>query len=395
MFIMLQNRSPDDSKGASFVKSVNMIEMDDQLEVTMSKSEETSAKRGRFDFDNISESQWESGDSVPSTSGSVCKKTHLEYGLSKRVEVSLVRLPDHKISALRPLTPLPFYSEDDSQSSSDSDVDKYDDESSDSDHPKKSKAKKKKKVNNIDHTPIIDSSAFAYVPQETTKTRPDLPEEEITVGSTVLARKKNLRWQRGQIVEVVTKEDGRLKYKIMFEEKGRSLVSGHHIAFEVTPRLEQVYVGARVVVNCLEDTIQFRAGILAELPSRKNRLRFLVFLDNHRPIYVGLTLFYLVCRPLPDPTDDIQDDTHKRFMKQYINDWPYPHLTQYKPGQHAFVEFNSIQQKCKVEMVDSSLIMVVSEGNQHKEWIHRGSIRLSHMPRFLELRRREAEAGEQ
>lgn len=56
-----------------------------------------------------------------------------------------------------------------------------------------------------DHTPIIDSSAFAYTPQETTKIRPDLPEEEITVGSTVLARKKNLRWQRGQIVEVVTK----------------------------------------------------------------------------------------------------------------------------------------------------------------------------------------------
>ncbi|XP_077362584.1 histone-lysine N-methyltransferase SETDB1-B-like isoform X2 [Festucalex cinctus] len=391
MFLVLQNRSPNDSEGASFVKSVNMMEMDDQLEVTMSQSEETSAKRGRFDLDNLPESQCESG---PSTSGSVCKKTHLEYGLLKRVEVSLVRIPDHKISALRPLTPLPFYSEDDSQSSSDSDAEKYDDDSSDSDNPKKSKAKKKKKVNNIDHTPIIDSSAFAYVPQETTKTRPDLPEEEIAVGSTVLARKKNLRWQRGQIVELVTKEDGRLKYKIMFEEKGRSLVSGHHIAFEVTPKLEQVYVGARVVVNCLEDTIQFRAGILAELPSRKNRLRFLVFLDNHRPIYVGLTLFYLVCRPLPDPTDDIQDDAHKRFMKQYINDWPYPHLTQYKPGQHAFVEFNGVQQRCKVDMVDSSLIMVVSECNQHKEWIHRGSIRLSHMPRFLELRRREAEAGE-
>ncbi|XP_061680580.1 histone-lysine N-methyltransferase SETDB1-B-like [Syngnathoides biaculeatus] len=370
-----------------------MMELDDQLEVTMSQFEETCAKRGRFEFENLPESQCES---EPSTSGSPCKRTRLEYGLSKRLEVSLVRLPDYKISALRPPTPPQFYSEDESLSSSDSDMEHHD-ESSDSDNPsaKRSKAKKKKKVNNIDHTPIIDSSAFAYVPQETTKTRPDLPEEEISVGSTVLARKKNLRWQRGQIVEVVTKEDGRLKYKIMFEEKGRSLVSGHHIAFEVTPRLEQVYVGARVVVNCQDDTTRFRAGILAELPTRKNRLRFLVFLDNHRPVYVGLTLFYLVCRPLPDPTDDIQDDTHKRFMKQYIRDWPYPHLTQYKPGQNASVEFNGLQQRCKVEMVDCSLIMVVSECNQHKEWIHRGSLRLSHMPRFLELRRREAEAGEQ
>ncbi|XP_019720941.1 histone-lysine N-methyltransferase SETDB1-B-like [Hippocampus comes] len=393
MLFVLQNRSPKDSKGEEFVKSGEMMELDDQLEVTMSQSEETSVKRERFEFENLPEPQCDLG---PSTSGFPCKRTRLEYGLLKRVEVSLVRLPDYKISALRPPTPSQFYSEDESQSSSDSDREQYN-ESSDSDHPsaKRSKAKKKKKVNNIDHTPIIDSSAFAYAPQETTKIRPDLPEEEITVGSTVLARKKNLRWQRGQIVEVVTKEDGRLKYKIMFDEKGRSLVSGHHIAFEVTPRLEQVYVGARVVVSCQEDIAQFRAGILAELPSRKNRLRFLVFLDNHRPVYVGLTLFHLVCRPLPDPTDDIQDDTHKRFMKQYIKDWPYPHLTQYKPGQNASVEFNGVQLRCKVEMVDSSLIMVASECNQHKEWIHRGSIRLSHMPRFLELRRREAEAGEQ
>ncbi|XP_049606934.1 histone-lysine N-methyltransferase SETDB1-B [Syngnathus scovelli] len=389
MLLVLQNRSPE--KGGGFVKSVKMMEMDDQLEVTMLQSEEASAKRGRFEFEKLPECE-----SGPSTSGYSCKRTCLENGLLKRAEVSLVRLPDHKISALRPPTPSQFYSEDESQSSSDSDLEQYD-ESSDSDNAsaKKSKAKKKKKVNNINHTPIIDSSAFAYVPQEATKVRPDLPEEEITVGSTVLARKKNLKWQRGQIVEVVTKEDGRLKYKIMFEEKGRSLVSGHHIAFEVTPRLEQVYVGARVVVNCQDDTTQFRAGILAELPTRKNRLRFLVFLDNHRPIYVGLTLFYLVCRPLPDPTEDIQDEAHQGFMRQYLRDWPYPHLTQYKPGQNASVEFNGTLQRCKVEMVDSSLIMAVSECNQHKEWIHRGSIRLSHMPRFLEMRRREAEAAQQ
>ncbi|XP_077600050.1 histone-lysine N-methyltransferase SETDB1-B-like [Stigmatopora nigra] len=368
------------------------MEMDDQLEVTMLQSEETSSKRGLFEFESLAESQCES---EPSTSGFLCKRKRMEYGLSKRVEVSLVRLPDYKISALRPPTPPQFYSEDESQSSSDSDTKHR--ESSDSDTPagKKSKAKKNKAMSSIELTPIIDSSVFAYATHETTKTRPDLPEEEITVGLTVLARKKNLRWQRGQVVEVVTKEDGRLKYKVTFEEKGRSLVSGHHIAFEDTPKLEQAYVGARVVVNCQEDSIQYRAGILAELPTRKNRLRFLVFLDNHRPVYVGLTLFYLVARPLPDTTDDIQDDTHKRFMKQYIKDWPYPHLTQYKPSQHATVEFNGVQLRCKVEMVDCSLIMVVSECNQHKEWIHRGSLRLSHMPRFLEMRRREAEAGEQ
>lgn len=69
-------------------------------------------------------------------------------------------------------------------------------------------------------------------------------------------------------------EDGRLKYKVSFEEKGKSLVSGHHIAFDHPPKLKQLYVGARVVVRCQDNKFRFRPGILAELPSRKNRLRW-------------------------------------------------------------------------------------------------------------------------
>nr|XP_057903051.1 histone-lysine N-methyltransferase SETDB1-B-like [Doryrhamphus excisus]XP_057903052.1 histone-lysine N-methyltransferase SETDB1-B-like [Doryrhamphus excisus] len=360
------------------------MEMGDQLEMRMSPFQEPVVKRERIEYENMPESG-------PSTSGFPYKRAHLEYGLSKRVEVSLVRLPEYKISALRPPTPSQFYSEDESLSSSDSDYQDRHDDSSDSDI---SSSKRPKTTNNLEHTPIIDSSVFAYTPHETVKVRPDLPEEEIKVDMVVLARKKNLRWQRGKVVEIVTKEDGRVKYKVMFEEKGKSLVSGHHMAFDGMPRLEQLYVGARVVVKNQDDANLFRAGILAELPCRKNRLRFLVFLDSHKPIYIGLTLFHLVCRPLPDPVDDIQDEAHQRFMQQYLRDWPYPHLTQYKPGQIASVEFNGDHHKCKVEMVDSSLIMVFFEFDKHKEWIHRGSIRLAHMPRFLELRRREADAGE-
>lgn len=75
------------------------------------------------------------------------------------------------------------------------------------------------------------------------------------------------------IAILVFAEDGRLKYKVSFEEKGRSLVSGHHIAFDSTPKLEQLYVGARVVVKCQDTSSRFWPAILAELPSRKNRLR--------------------------------------------------------------------------------------------------------------------------
>ncbi|XP_073339723.1 histone-lysine N-methyltransferase SETDB1-B-like [Pagrus major] len=338
--------------------------------------------------------------SVPSTNEPPNKK------VMRKAVVVLTRLPEYKVSALRPPTPQQFYSEVDSRSGSDSDM-QWEPEagSSDSDFsvskdewktgkPTKSEAKRtptaktsqKKDKKVTEPAPVIISSAFSYVSNETTKTRPSLPEEEVKVDMMVLARRKPMRWQRGKIVEILTREDGRLKYKVNFEEKGRSLVSGHHIAYNTTPKLEQLYVGARVVVACHEQSNVFRPGIMAELPSRKNRLRFLVFQDDHVPVYVGLPAFHLVCKPLESVIDDLPDGAHKSFMNKYLKDWPYPHLTQYSAGQSLYAEFDGVQQKCQVEEVDSSLILVVFQDNQHKEWIHRGSIRLQHMARFLELK---------
>ena len=68
-------------------------------------------------------------------------------------------------------------------------------------------------------------------------------------------------------------EDGRLKYKVIFEGKGKSLVSGHHMAFDCMPKVEQLFVGARVAVKCQASQPHFSPGVLAELPSRRNRMR--------------------------------------------------------------------------------------------------------------------------
>ncbi|KAM8766775.1 histone-lysine N-methyltransferase SETDB1-B-like [Acanthopagrus schlegelii] len=345
-------------------------------------------------------------ESVPSTNEPPNKK------VMRKAVVVLTRLPEYKVSALLPPTPQQFYIEFDSHSGSDSDM-QWEPEggSSDSDFsvsqdkrktgkPTKSEAKRtpapkmsKNKDNGdtsikkvTDPAPVIISSAFSYVSNETTKTRPSVPQEEVKVDMVVLARRKPMRWQRGKIVEILTRECGRLKYKVSFEEKGRSLVSGHHIAYNNTPKLEQLYVGARVAVACHEHDNVFRPGILAELPSRKNRLRFLIFQDDHVPVYVGLPAFHLVCKPLESVLDDLPDGAHKSFMNKYLTDWPYPHLTQYSVGQSLNAEFDGVQQKCIVQEVDSSLILVVFQDNQHEEWIHRGSIRLQHMARFLELK---------
>ncbi|XP_070840695.1 histone-lysine N-methyltransferase SETDB1-B-like [Chaetodon trifascialis] len=389
------------------------------METTTSEVQESGERREnkrkaesdepREDDVNLSDSPCES---VPSTNETPSKKTPSEDGseflrVTKKAVVVLTRLPEYATDAVRPPTSQQFYSEDESLRSSDSDMQwEPDTDSSDSDFSV-SKTKQKnvkpmksdtttipsqpspqiKKNINVSKPALIISSAFACSPDETTKVRPNLPEEEVKVDMMVLARKRPLRWQRGKIVEIVTREDGKLKYKVNFEEKGKSLVSGHHIAFDTIPTSKQLYVGARVVVGCEEDKLLFKPGILAELPTRKNRLRFLVFLDDHIPVYVGLPLLHLVCRPLEDVVDDIPDSRHKSFMSRYLKDWPYPHLTQYKAGQSLNVELNGVQQRCEVQVVDSSLMQVVFQENQHTEWIHRGSIRLEHMTRFLELRR--------
>ncbi|XP_070840694.1 histone-lysine N-methyltransferase SETDB1-B-like [Chaetodon trifascialis] len=373
----------------------------------------------------------------------------ISINFKRQPVVVLTRLPPWEISSLRPAAPQDHDMKDKSSDNSDSDVEwEPDDDSSDCDYsissynsrsnkrrkrdqrneerarshakPKASRSTDSKNnatrastpkartdsdskssaaksstpnasrdTNMSQPAPAIISAAFSRHSDETRNIRPNLPEEEIKVDMMVLAKRKPMRWQQGKIVEIVTREDGRLKYKVSFEDKGKSLVSGHHIAFDSTPKLEQLYVGARVVVGCQEDKLWFQPGVLAELPTRRNRLRYLVFLDDHIPVYVGLPLLHLVCRPLEDVVDDIPDSRHKFFMSRYLKDWPYPHLTQYKAGQSLNVELNGVQQRCEVQVVDSSLIQVVFQENQHTEWIHRGSIRLEHMTRFLEMRREE------
>lgn len=60
-----------------------------------------------------------------------------------------------------------------------------------------------------------------------------------------------------------------------------------------------------------------------------------------------------------DALDDIPGGPHKSFLKKYLKDWPYPHLTQYRAGQSINVELNGVQQRCEVQVVDCSLIQVV------------------------------------
>ncbi|KAL6099593.1 uncharacterized protein ACO6RY_01383 [Pungitius sinensis] len=223
------------------------------------------------------------------------------------------------------------------------------------------------------------TAAQCQTSDKATKTAPGVLQGELKVNMSVLARRKAMCWQPGKILEIVTKEDGRLKYKVHFEPRGKSLVSAHHIALDYPPQLAQLLVGSRVVVKFPPDQHSFCPGVMGELPGNRNNMRFLVFMDNEIPAYVGLPSLRLVYRPLKEPLDDIPDGTHKNFLKGYIKVWPYPPKTQYMVGHKVNAELDGVLQRCEVQTVDCSVMQVVFLTNQEKVWLYRGSPRLEHI----------------
>lgn len=79
-------------------------------------------------------------------------------------------------------------------------------------------------------------------------------------------------------------EGCKLKFMVSFKEKGQSLVSGHHIAFDTIPKADQLMVGARVVVKCQAEKPQYRPGFVAEFPCRKNRMRFVLMVNFYNEV---------------------------------------------------------------------------------------------------------------
>lgn len=66
------------------------------------------------------------------------------------------------------------------------------------------------------------------------------------------------------------------KYKVKFDNKGKSLLSGNHIAYDYHPPADKLFVGSRVVAKYKDgNQVWLYAGIVAETPNVKNKLRYL------------------------------------------------------------------------------------------------------------------------
>uniref|UniRef100_A0AAX7T3D6 [histone H3]-lysine(4) N-trimethyltransferase n=1 Tax=Astatotilapia calliptera TaxID=8154 RepID=A0AAX7T3D6_ASTCA len=208
---------------------------------------------------------------------------------------------------------------------------------------------------------------------------PKMPEDELRIWMSILGKKRTKTWHKGTLVAINPVGNGTFKYKVKFD-KGKSLLSGNHVAFDYNPTLESLYVGARVVAKYKDgNLVWLYAGIVAEMPNNKNRMRFLIFFDDGYASYVTLPELYPVCRPLRHTWEDIEDASCRDFIEEYITAYPSRPMVLLKVGQIIKTEWEGTWWKSKVEEVDGSLVKILFLDDKRSEWIYRGSTRLEPM----------------
>ncbi|KAM9368513.1 histone-lysine N-methyltransferase SETDB1 [Phaethornis superciliosus] len=202
---------------------------------------------------------------------------------------------------------------------------------------------------------------------------------DLSVGMRILGKKRTKTWHKGTLIAIQTVGAGK-KYKVKFDNKGKSLLSGNHIAYDFHPSPENHCVGSRVVAKYKDgNQVWLYAGIVAETPNVKNKDRFLIFFDDGYASYVKEWELYPVCRPLKKTWQDIEDVSCRDFIEEYITAYPNRPMVLLKSGQLIKTEWEGTWWKSRVEEVDGSLVRILFLDDKRCEWIYRGSTRLEPM----------------
>nr|XP_056709521.1 histone-lysine N-methyltransferase SETDB1 [Euleptes europaea] len=202
---------------------------------------------------------------------------------------------------------------------------------------------------------------------------------DLTVGDRILGKKRTKTWHKGTLIAIQAVGAGK-KYKVKFDNKGKSLLSGNHIAYDYHPSPESLQVGSRVVAKYKDgNQMWLYAGIVAETPNIKNKMRFLIFFDDGYASYVIQPELYLICRPLKKTWEDIEDISCRDFIEEYVTAYPNRPMVLLKSGQLIKTEWDGTWWKSRVEEVDGSLVKILFLDDKRCEWIYRGSTRLEPM----------------
>eukprot|EP00073_Rattus_norvegicus_P042101 XP_008771927.1 PREDICTED: histone-lysine N-methyltransferase SETDB1-like isoform X1 [Rattus norvegicus] len=97
---------------------------------------------------------------------------------------------------------------------------------------------------------------------------------DLIVSMRILGKKRTKTRHKGTLIAIQTVGLGK-KYKVKFDNKGKSLLSGNHIAYDYHPPADKLFVGSRVVAKYKDgNQVWLYAGIVAETPNVKNKLRY-------------------------------------------------------------------------------------------------------------------------
>ncbi|XP_067285746.1 histone-lysine N-methyltransferase SETDB1-A-like isoform X2 [Pseudorasbora parva] len=203
----------------------------------------------------------------------------------------------------------------------------------------------------------------------------------LKVSMGVLGKMKSNLWCHGTVQEVRTTEKGH-KYKVEFTKSLRTiLLHAHHVASVKRPVLEDLFIGCRVVASYEDKNgkILFNAAVLIELPECRNHMRFLVFYDDGRAAYLALPDLHVVCKQLKRVWRDIEDETNRLQVKEYLRVYPYPIILHLNIGQDTKAMRNGKFEACTVVQLDGSLIQICYKKDKQKEWVYKGSDLLEHI----------------
>ncbi|XP_022104789.1 histone-lysine N-methyltransferase SETDB1-like isoform X2 [Acanthaster planci] len=218
---------------------------------------------------------------------------------------------------------------------------------------------------------------------------------KLTQGTRVLA-KKGSTWNNATIVNIIKDNNGQQKFKLKFDNKGGTVVSGKHISIHSYPPPSRVHVGSRVVAEYetggRTPHTSLYAGIVAEVPLHINKARYLIFFDDGFAQYLGLKKIHLIHEVSNNVWEDVPED-NREFIQEYLEKYPERPMVRLYRDNWVKTEWNGVWWRAKVAEVDCSLVNMNFPNDGRNEWIYRGSPRLEPLHRELETAKYLRESG--
>lgn len=217
------------------------------------------------------------------------------------------------------------------------------------------------------------------------------------------------RWQPCKVIDKMTNaESGTCEYSVSFCHETKVLPSKHgvlrkHLAYGRAPEY-RLNIGTRVIALFIDiDSSSvpkqknkvvrnnFYPGVIGEPLSLYTNWRYLVFFDDGYTQYVYHENIRVVCEPVENVWDLIEEPGGKLFVEGYIKQLKKKRpIIQAKRGQRIQTEFGGKWYNSLVNAVDGSLVQMYCEDLKRYEWIYRGSTRF--LPLYQKVQQHAVQA---